>query len=69
MLQTRERNRVTPRDAELAHAITAALQKHDLQLAPATGVARPVQDLEIAIDALDIPKIRPFWLAVLGYRD
>ena len=69
VLQTRERNRVTPRDAELAQAITAALHEHGLQLAPASGVARPVQDLEIAIDALDIPKIRPFWVAVLGYQD
>ena len=25
--------------------------------------------LEIGIDALDIPKIRPFWKAVLGYVD
>jgi hypothetical protein len=69
VLQTRERNRVTPRDAQLATAITAAIEKHGLHIAPATGVARPVQDLEVAIDALDIPKIRPFWVAVLGYQD
>nr|WP_232248774.1 VOC family protein [Streptacidiphilus rugosus] len=25
--------------------------------------------LELAIDALDIPAIRPFWKAVLGYAD
>jgi 4a-hydroxytetrahydrobiopterin dehydratase len=25
--------------------------------------------LEIAIDAIDIPAIRPFWKAVLGYAD
>ena len=33
--------------------------------------ARPgrSQVLEIGIDALDIPKIRPFWKAVLGYGD
>ena len=30
---------------------------------------RSVQMLEIGIDALDIPTIRPFWKAVLGYTD
>ena len=30
---------------------------------------RTVQGLEIGIDALDIPAIRPFWRAVLGYVD
>ncbi|MBE7163428.1 MAG: 4a-hydroxytetrahydrobiopterin dehydratase, partial [Williamsia herbipolensis] len=30
---------------------------------------RPVQALEIAIDALDIPAVVPFWRAVLGYGD
>jgi 4a-hydroxytetrahydrobiopterin dehydratase len=28
-----------------------------------------VQALEIAIDALDIPAVRPFWKAVTGYAD
>jgi 4a-hydroxytetrahydrobiopterin dehydratase len=28
-----------------------------------------VQSVEIAIDALDIPAIRPFWKAVLAYQD
>jgi 4a-hydroxytetrahydrobiopterin dehydratase len=31
--------------------------------------AHPVQGLEIAIDAVDIPAVRPFWQAVLGYAD
>jgi 4a-hydroxytetrahydrobiopterin dehydratase len=31
------------------------------------GATRSVQVVEIGIDALDIPKIRPFWQAVLGY--
>lgn len=35
----------------------------------ATGAPRSLQLLEIAIDALDIPSIRPFWKAVLGYAD
>jgi 4a-hydroxytetrahydrobiopterin dehydratase len=28
-----------------------------------------VQTLEVGIDAMDIPAIRPFWKAVLGYVD
>ncbi|MFD0430265.1 VOC family protein [Streptomyces zhihengii] len=28
-----------------------------------------MQLVEIAIDALDIPAVRPFWKAVLGYAD
>jgi 4a-hydroxytetrahydrobiopterin dehydratase len=38
---------------------------------PVTGgqPERPVQRIEIGIDALDIPAIRPFWRAVLGYGD
>jgi 4a-hydroxytetrahydrobiopterin dehydratase len=33
------------------------------------GAVRPAQILEIAIDAVDIAAIRPFWRAVLGYED
>jgi len=33
------------------------------------GERRTVQLLEIAIDAIDIPAVRPFWRAVLGYVD
>ena len=57
-LQSVARAAVTDRDAELAQRISAAV--------PATE-PRSVQLLEIAIDALDIPAIRPFWKAVLGY--
>lgn len=40
-------------------------------LAAALGRLRPgtVQAIEIAIDALDIPAVRPFWQAVTGYVD
>ncbi|MFC4066826.1 VOC family protein [Actinoplanes subglobosus] len=31
--------------------------------------ARSVQEWEVAIDAVDIASIRPFWKAVLGYSD
>jgi 4a-hydroxytetrahydrobiopterin dehydratase len=37
--------------------------------ATGAGSPRPVQVLELAIDAMDIPAIRPFWKAVLGYAD
>lgn len=52
---------VTAKDVELANLITAAV-----------GQGRPaasVQLVEIAIDAMDIPAIRPFWQALLGYAD
>jgi 4a-hydroxytetrahydrobiopterin dehydratase len=35
----------------------------------AAGGRRPVQMLELAIDALDIAAVLPFWRAVLGYSD
>jgi len=62
----RERTGITARDAELAAAVTAAVHGLGLRLVPPTGTGRPVQRLEICIDALDIPAVRPFWLAVLG---
>ncbi|MDT4912349.1 MAG: 4a-hydroxytetrahydrobiopterin dehydratase [Pseudonocardiales bacterium] len=69
-LQFRTPAAVTARDAELAVMITAAVQDGlGLAFAPPTGPARPVQLLEIAIDAMDIPAVRPFWKAVLGYED
>jgi 4a-hydroxytetrahydrobiopterin dehydratase len=30
---------------------------------------RPIQVLEIAVDAIDIPSVRPFWKAIMGYTD
>jgi 4a-hydroxytetrahydrobiopterin dehydratase len=61
----------TQRDTELAAAITTALSDIGARAAPpvSTRNARPVQMLEIAIDAMDIAAIRPFWRAVLGYGD
>jgi 4a-hydroxytetrahydrobiopterin dehydratase len=62
---------VTGRDAALAQRIAAAVA--GLGLTPAGSVTaespRPVQALELAIDAIDIPAIQPFWKAVLGYAD
>ena len=70
-LQTRAVADVTGRDTELAHRISGAVGGLGLGPAGATSAAspRPVQMLEMAIDALDIPAIRPFWKAVLAYAD
>ena len=67
-LQTASVAQVTRRDVDLAHAITDAIRAIGLQTASSLP-PRPAQALEIAIDALDIPAIRPFWRAVLAYTD
>jgi 4a-hydroxytetrahydrobiopterin dehydratase len=48
--------------------VTAAAGALDNDTRP-TGRGRSIQQLEVAIDALDIPSIRPFWKAVLAYAD
>jgi 4a-hydroxytetrahydrobiopterin dehydratase len=53
---------VTATDVELAARIDAELQ------VPASG-GPTTRVLEVAIDSMDIAKIRPFWAAVLGYVD
>ena len=62
-LHTPEVGWVTDDDLRLAAAISAVAET-----TPGDGTAVP-QNLEIAIDALDIPLIRPFWRAVTGYVD
>jgi 4a-hydroxytetrahydrobiopterin dehydratase len=70
-LQSLEHAAVTTRDVELALRISAVARSSGLLPEPeiGTGAPRSVQILEIAIDALDIAGIRPFWKAVLGYAD
>ena len=68
-LETRGKFRVTTRDVRgQACSITKAVCAAGYQT-----VAHPahhsVQSLAIAIDAMDIPAVRPFWKAVLGYDD
>ncbi len=59
---------VTEEDLRLVQRVTEALTAEHLSPTPGSpGVA--AQNLEIAIDALDIPLIRPFWKAVTGYVD
>jgi 4a-hydroxytetrahydrobiopterin dehydratase len=75
-LQTRALGEVTGRDTQLARRISGAVAGLGLIPAGATSAGatsaespRPVQMLEMAIDALDIPAIRPFWKAVMAYAD
>jgi 4a-hydroxytetrahydrobiopterin dehydratase len=64
---------VTARETELAQRLSAGLRQAGFTVDPDVGsdggAARSVQLMEIAIDALDIARIRPFWQAVLGYGD
>lgn len=68
-LQSFEQAAVTTLDVELALRIAAAADSSGLRTDPdiGTGAPRSVQILEIAIDALDIAGIRPFWKAAMGY--
>lgn len=59
--------RATARDIELARALSGSLREIGLRTVPST--ARSVQLIELAVDAIDIPAVRPFWKAVLGYQD
>lgn len=63
-LTTHDLGGLTTHDVDLAHRIS--------QLAVAVGAsAEPggAQAVEVALDTLDADRIRPFWAAVLGYRD
>lgn len=65
-LQTRAVGDLTELDPVLAERISRSLtEPTDAGQPP----SRPAQMLEIAIDAMDIPAIRPFWKAVLAYQD
>jgi 4a-hydroxytetrahydrobiopterin dehydratase len=59
---------VTALDVRLAREVSDALASHGLTTSPGHGDrAGRLQGLEIAIDAMDIGKVRPFWQAVTGY--
>ncbi|RAO48197.1 4a-hydroxytetrahydrobiopterin dehydratase [Micromonospora saelicesensis] len=70
-LQSSDRAALTACDIDLAHRISAAMRNVGLLTEPeiGTGAPRSVQLVEIALDALDIAAVRPFWKAVLGYTD
>jgi 4a-hydroxytetrahydrobiopterin dehydratase len=64
---------VTARELERAGAISAEVARSGQQTViagsgPTVGdQPRAVQAMEIAVDAMDIAAVRPFWRAVLGY--
>ncbi|MFJ2033569.1 VOC family protein [Streptosporangium sp. NPDC087985] len=62
---------VTPLEIELAHRISAVVSRLGLRTDAEVDSrgSRSVQMVELAIDALDIAAIRPFWKAVMGYGD
>jgi 4a-hydroxytetrahydrobiopterin dehydratase len=69
-LQTRAVDGVTQLDVDLSRRISDAVTGLGLVVAGATTTAeRSVQMLEIAIDAMDIAAVRPFWKALLRYED
>ena len=55
---------LTDADVDLARTISALATAAGLTAEPPTG-----STMEIAIDAMDINAIRPFWAAVLGYAE
>jgi 4a-hydroxytetrahydrobiopterin dehydratase len=55
---------VTGRDIRLAQEVSRQLTAEGFRLEPGA-----VQALEIAIDAIDIGLVRPFWKAITGYAD
>jgi 4a-hydroxytetrahydrobiopterin dehydratase len=54
---------ISSHDVELAGQISLAARE-----CHATADPVSVQHVQVAIDALDIPAVRPFWRAVLGYE-
>jgi 4a-hydroxytetrahydrobiopterin dehydratase len=62
---------LTPTEIDVARRITDAVEEIGLTTDADAGdrLSRSVQALEIAIDAIDIPTVRPFWKAVLAYSD
>jgi 4a-hydroxytetrahydrobiopterin dehydratase len=55
---------ISDRDVRLATAVNEVLAEMGL-----SAETSRVAELEIAIDALDIAAVRPFWAAVFGYDD
>ena len=60
---------LTAEEVDAARRISAAMAEMGRPTRPDADAPRSVQALEIAIDALDIPSVLPFWRAVLGYVD
>jgi 4a-hydroxytetrahydrobiopterin dehydratase len=63
-LRSHDVDELSGRDVQLARQISAAARELGV---PADPTA--VQTVQVAIDALVGPVVRPFWRAVLGYRE
>jgi 4a-hydroxytetrahydrobiopterin dehydratase len=63
-LFTHEVGGLSERDVELAQKISLSAETLGLLADPTR-----VEEVQVAIDALDIPRVRAFWRAVLNYRD
>lgn len=63
-LMSHDADGLTERDARLAAAISELAAHRDLAAEPLRSTR-----VEIAIDALDIDLVRPFWVAALGYEE
>lgn len=63
-LVTHSAGGLTVKDIELARAVTQIAEELGHP-----GEALAPQDVEIAIDALDVDAVMPFWRAVLGYEN
>jgi 4a-hydroxytetrahydrobiopterin dehydratase len=70
-IQTLAVAEITEADIVLARTVTDAVTALGLTTDPAVARDRERSDqiLELAVDALDITAVRPFWKAVLGYAD
>jgi 4a-hydroxytetrahydrobiopterin dehydratase len=70
-IQTLAIAEITEVDIALVRTVTQALTELGLRPDPVVERVsqRSDQILELAIDALDISAVRPFWKAVLGYTD
>ena len=64
VLSTHVAGGVTERDLGLAREISGLAAAAGCKSEPAVVAGR-----EVAIDALDIDAVRPFWLAILGYKE
>jgi 4a-hydroxytetrahydrobiopterin dehydratase len=62
-LSTHSAGGVTQLDVELAHQILAAAKEIGGE------VSATPERAELCVDAVDIDAVRPFWRAVLGYRE
>lgn len=63
LLTTHDTGGLTELDVDVARKISAIASELGIEADPLA-----VMQLEIAIDAMDIPAVKPFWEAVLGYR-